>query len=48
MEDMLKVFHASQGSLAEGMSESLKGKLTDEIFNNVFNNQKRSELCLNE
>jgi hypothetical protein len=34
--------------LPETLSDSLKGKLTDEIFNNVFNTEKRTELCLKE
>ena len=30
------------------MGEGLRAQLTDEIFNNVFNESKRSELCINE
>jgi hypothetical protein len=44
MEDILKIFNTGGFEIPE----SLKKQFSVEIVNNVFNAEKRTELCLNE
>jgi hypothetical protein len=47
MEDILKVFNSTGGGFE--IPEALKkGQYSEEIVNNVFNAERRRELCLNE
>ena len=45
-EDILKIFHSM--NFSDQVNTDLKGKLSEELVRNVFREEKRTELCVNE